>query len=92
MSAYLGIQSVYANFCDILSFAFLGIGSAMLFSMYGAFARGIQGEIASYFQYYDQLYRKVSRAALAGATGPHWHFGPDKSAVSEFNYRLINKA
>lgn len=64
--AYLGIQSVYANFCDILSFAFLGIGSAMLFSMYGAFARGIQGEIASYFQYYDQLYRKVSRAALAG--------------------------
>mgnify|MGYP003415895688 FL=1 len=27
-----------------------------------------------------------------GATGPHWHFGPDKSAVSEFNYRLINKA
>ena len=27
-----------------------------------------------------------------GATGPHWHFGPDKAAVSEFNYRLINKA
>ena len=30
---YLGIQSIYANFCDILSFAFLGMGSAMLFRL-----------------------------------------------------------
>lgn len=63
---YLGIQSIYANFCDILSFAFLGMGSAMLFRLYGAFARGSHEEIASYFQYFDQLYRKASKAALAG--------------------------
>lgn len=63
---YLGIQSVYSNFCDVMSFAFFGIGTAMLFSMYGAFARGDESEIASYYQHYDKIYHKVSKLVLAG--------------------------
>lgn len=27
-----------------------------------------------------------------GATSPHWHFGPDSGAISEFNHHLISKA
>lgn len=63
---YLGIQSIYSNFCDVMSFAFFGIGTAMLFSMYGAFARNDEEEIASYYQHYDKLYRKISIFVLAG--------------------------
>ena len=63
---YLGIQSIYSNFCDVMSFAFLGMGTAMLFSMYGAFARDNKEEIASYYQHYDSLYRKISRLVFAG--------------------------
>ena len=63
---YLGIQSIYSNFCDVMSFAFFGIGTAMLFSMYGAFARNNEEEIASYYQHYDKIYRKISIFVLAG--------------------------
>ena len=57
---YLGIQSIYSNFCDVVSFAFFGIGTAMLFSMYGAFARNDEEEIASFYQHYDRIYRKTT--------------------------------
>lgn len=63
---YLGIQSIYSNFCDVMSFAFFGIGTAMLFSMYGAFARNNEEEIASYYQHYDKIYQKISRLVFAG--------------------------
>ena len=63
---YLGIQSIYSNFCDVMSFAFFGIGTAMLFSMYGAFARNNEEEIASYYQHYDKIYRKISIFVLVG--------------------------
>ena len=62
---YLGIQSIYSNFCDALSFAFFGIGTAMLFSMYGAFARNDKEEIASFYQHYDKIYRKITWIVLA---------------------------
>ena len=62
---YLGVQSIYSNFCDVMSFAFLGTGSAMLFSLYGAFARGNREEIASYYQHYDQLYGRISKYVFA---------------------------
>lgn len=63
---YLGIQSIYSNFCDAMSFAFFGMGTAMLFSMYGAFANNDENEIASYYQHYDKIYQKVSNFVLAG--------------------------
>ncbi len=63
---YLGIQSIYSNFCDVMSFAFFGIGTAMLFSMYGAFARNDEEEIASFYQHYDGIYKKISRLVFVG--------------------------
>ena len=62
---YLGMQSVYANFCDVMSFAFFGMGTAMLFSLYGPFARNEKEKQAAYFQYYDRIYQKISIAVLA---------------------------
>lgn len=63
---YLGIQSVYSNFCDVMSFAFFGMGTAMLFSLYGAFARNDREKLAAFYQYYDSFYKKVSILVLAG--------------------------
>lgn len=63
---YLGIQSIYSNFCDVMSFAFFGIGTAMLFSMYGAFARNDEEEIASFYQHYDRIYQKISQLVFVG--------------------------
>lgn len=64
---YLGLQSLYSNFCDVMSFAYFGMGTAMLFSMYGAFARGNSEEIASFYQYYEKLYSKTTKIVLAGS-------------------------
>lgn len=61
---YLGLQSVYSNFCDVLSFAFLGMGTTMLFSCYGAFAQKDNDKVASVFQCYNNLYKKISKIAL----------------------------
>lgn len=63
---YLGIQSIYSNFCDVLNFAFFGIGTAMLFSFYGALSSNDEEKIASLYHYYDSLYRKVSWLILGG--------------------------
>lgn len=63
---YLGMQSIYSNFCDVLSFAFFGVGTVMMFSLYGPFAREDKKEIAKYYQYYDRLYRKITWIVLAG--------------------------
>ena len=63
---YLGMQSIFSNFCDVMNFAFLGTGTAMLFSMYGAFARDNEEEIASYYHYFDKLYRKITVMVLLG--------------------------
>ncbi|MFW5650785.1 MAG: lipopolysaccharide biosynthesis protein [Acetivibrio ethanolgignens] len=62
---YLGIQSVYSNFCDVMSFAFFGMGTAMLFSLYGAFARNDREKLAAFYQYYDGFYKRVSLLVLA---------------------------
>ena len=63
---YLGIQSIYANFCDVLNFAYFGMGTAMLFSLYGALARNETNKVASYYRYYDNLYRKITWMVLGG--------------------------
>ena len=63
---YLGIQSLYSNFCDVMSFAYFGMGTAMLYSMYGAFAKDNREEIASVYRYYDKLYQKTTGFVLAG--------------------------
>lgn len=55
---YLGLQSLYSNFCDVLSFAYFGAGTAMLFSFYGPLARGDKERLAAIYRYYDGIYKK----------------------------------
>lgn len=61
---YLGLQSVYSNFCDVLSFAFLGMGTAMLFSCYGPIVHKNYDKIVAIYKCYDSLYKKVSILVL----------------------------
>lgn len=57
---YLGLQSLYSNFCDVLSFAYFGAGTAMLFSFYAPFARGDKEKLAVIYKHYDNIYKKMT--------------------------------
>lgn len=57
---YLGLQSLYSNFCDVLSFAYFGAGTAMLFSFYAPFAKGDKEKLAVIYKHYDNLYKKMT--------------------------------
>ena len=61
---YLGLQSIYGNFCDIFSFAFSGIGTAMLFQLYGAMAKGDNEQVASVYSYFNKLCKIISTGIL----------------------------
>jgi glycosyltransferase involved in cell wall biosynthesis/O-antigen/teichoic acid export membrane protein len=62
---YLGIQTVYGNICDVLIFAFSGIGIAMVYRLYEPFAQNDKGRIASVFQHFNIIYRKLTIGASA---------------------------
>lgn len=57
---YLGLQSLYSNLCDVLSFAYFGAGTAMLFSFYGPLARGDKEQLIAIYRHYDNMYRKMT--------------------------------
>lgn len=61
---YLGLQTVFGNFCDLFSFAFSGIGFAVLFSLYRPFEDHDQERIRIIYRYYDKLYRIISLLVL----------------------------
>lgn len=63
---YLGIQSIYSNYCEVMSITFTGIGTAMMFSLYGAFARDNEEEIAANYRYYDNIYNILTKITLIG--------------------------
>lgn len=63
---YLGVQSIYSNFCDVLSFAFLGMGTAVLFRFYGPLAHNDEKQIKAIYHYFDKVYRNISYFVLAG--------------------------
>ena len=65
---YLGLQSLYSNFCDVLSFAYFGAGTAMLFSFYGPLARGDKERLAAIYRYYDGIYKKMTWVVLGIGT------------------------
>ncbi len=62
---YLGLQTVFGNFCDILFFAFPGIGIALMFSLYRPFAEQDEARIRSIYRFYDKLYRRLCLLVLA---------------------------
>lgn len=61
---YLGLQSIYGNFSDVFSFAFTGIGVAMLFQLYGAMAKEDHNYITAIYSYFNKLCKYISVGIL----------------------------
>lgn len=57
---YLGINGLFSNILNVLSLAELGIGSAMIYSMYQPIASGNEEEICRLMNLYRSLYHKVA--------------------------------
>ena len=62
---YLGLQNVYTNFCDILTFAFAGIGIAMMFRLYKPIEEQDEAMVAKLFHFFEKVYRSF----VLGAAG-----------------------
>lgn len=62
---YLGINGLFSNVLQLFSLAELGIGSAILFSMHGAFARQETKKIGQLLRFYKNVYLIIGLAVLA---------------------------
>lgn len=65
---YLGVNGLFTNVLMILSFAELGIGNAIVFSMYKPLATRDNEKLASLMQLYKKAYRRIGViVAIAGS-------------------------
>jgi len=56
-STYLGINGLFSNILTVLSFAELGVGQAIIFSLYKPIAENDEDKICSLMQLYSRVYR-----------------------------------
>jgi len=63
-SEYLGLGSTFSSILNILSFAELGIGSAIVFSLYKPIAENNQSKIRSYMKVYRNTYWIIGSIVL----------------------------
>lgn len=63
-SAYLGVNGLFSNVLGVLSFAELGIGTAMNFSLYGPAARDDRRKLQAWLHWYKWAYRTVAAVIL----------------------------
>lgn len=61
---YLGVNGLFTNILTILSFAELGIGTAIIFSMYKPVAENNQEKIKSYMNLYKKSYNIIGICVL----------------------------
>jgi O-antigen/teichoic acid export membrane protein len=61
---YLGINGLYGELLSVLSFAELGFGTAMIFSMYAPVSAGDNEMIKKLMTYYRKVYRTISFVIL----------------------------
>lgn len=61
---YLGISGLFTNILTVLSFAELGIGDAIIFSLYKPIATGETEKIKSLMQFYKKAYRVIGLTIL----------------------------
>ncbi|HSN11815.1 MAG TPA: oligosaccharide flippase family protein [Propionibacteriaceae bacterium] len=68
-ATYLGVNSLFTNVLAILSFAELGVGTAMTYALYGPLARDDRAQIAALMGAYAKAYRIIGiTVAVVGAT------------------------
>ena len=63
-AAYLGVNGLFTDVLSILNFAELGIGTAMIFSMYEPAARDDKQKLARLMNLYKWMYRAVAASVL----------------------------
>lgn len=62
---YLGINGLFTNILTVLSLAELGVGSALIYSMYKPMAKNDVNQIKIYMNLYKKIYRIIGVAVLA---------------------------
>lgn len=62
---YLGIHGLFTNVLQVFSLAELGIGSAILYNMYGAFAKQDTEKIGQLIKFYKKIYSILALFILA---------------------------
>ena len=62
---YLGVNGLFTNILQVLSFAELGIGNAIVFSLYKPIREKDSARIRQYVYFYKQAYRIIGAIVLA---------------------------
>ena len=62
---YLGLGSLFSSVLQVLNLAELGVGSAMIFSMYRPIAMGERGKVCALMALYRKYYRMIGLVILA---------------------------
>ena len=75
---YAGLSGLFSNILTMLSLAELGVGEAIIFSLYGPIARTETDTIKSIMTFYQKVYRFVGAFIFAAGV-----------AVTPFIYSLI---
>lgn len=63
-AVYLGVNGLFSNILTYLSLAELGVGSALIYSMYAPMANGDTQKIAAYMNTYRKCYRAIGIAVI----------------------------
>lgn len=61
---YVGLQGVFSSILSVLSVAELGIGNAIVYSMYEPISKDNEDEICALLAYYRKIYRIIGFAIL----------------------------
>lgn len=62
---YLGLNSLFSSILNILNLAELGVGSAIVFSLYSAIAKNDEKEICALMNFYKKIYRIIGTIVIA---------------------------
>lgn len=66
---YLGLNSLFISLLNILNLAELGVGSAIVFNLYGAIANNDKEEICSLMNFYKKIYRYIGLFVITIGVG-----------------------
>ncbi len=56
---YLGINGLFTNVLSILSLAEMGVGTAIIYSLYSPLAHGDKRQVRALMTFYEQVYRTI---------------------------------
>lgn len=64
-AVYLGVNGLFSNILTYLSLAELGVGSALIYSMYAPLAKGDTDKVSAYMNTYQKCYLVIGAFVLA---------------------------